>query len=1348
MLYAPHNCKYSRFFLTLGLVVPHAMKVPPQLISLYWKTARKYRKLATRIHRQGITPYQRHNLLQRLHKVLRKLEEVRTQLRMAAATGTLVLLLNQTPASAQLSPITDAPVPTPNPLGPFVKQDRINNPLREPLFTGWEPDITAVDFDRDGDLDVVLGSYDYNGGSLRYFENKLSDGHPVYMEREGLDNPFHGIHALTQSASPALADIDGDGDLDLFIGQRGAFIQSQYPYSYSRGIEYHRNDAGTFTAQTGAWDTDTKVGNPFDGLQLGNSVSPRFVDFDSDGDLDLIAGSRTNSGFPYYIEKHVHYYQNDGSGSFSPSDITLDTTPYYNWSDRIFPTLADLDDDGDFDMVMGTFYDGNLKYYRQETPGNFIEQTAEWDPVARTGNPFQGFEVGRHVSPVFADFDGDGNIDLFVADESGWFESKYSDRIIDYYRNSGNSTFEQKHQFENPFDGVFVKEQASPVLMDIDGDTDLDAAIGNWYYKSYYDYNLMQFVTLNSFITTYKQENEVFNKVTAEEDTFKDLEVSGSFSPQFADADGDGDLDIISGNTDGQAVFFRNNDGLFNLESDGSPFAGISTPSNSSARLVDIDSDGDLDLFMSNDWGESYYFKNTGTASAPVYESSIENPLADAMTYAWGTAFFQFSDVDHDGDVDVLFNGANPNNADDQAILFVENRGTAGTPVFDSVDATLFQEDVEDSKVFTIDYDGDGDLDVFAGNYEGTVSYLENQNPVVNIATNASAVEYENGTAPVLLSPDLTLSDTDNDWVVQAVVAINNYLQGETLAFTQQPGITGAFDASTGILTFRGKATVADYESILRTVTFETNYQSGRRVSGENTIIAKSVSYAVFDQDFTSPMTDAVNVQVFVNDPPVLVDHTLIVNAGGSATFDLKLIASDPNGANDLDVSSFKILQPPASGALASIDGDGILSIHYTGLGFAGTETLNLEVCDVRGDCDQNLLTVSVTNTAPVITARRIDIAFGGTALLNLMGITSDPEGNLNSDGFAILTQPASGAVATIQVVSSTEANLKVDYAGLTFSGTESILIRACDASGTCGENTVTVKVNAPPIISDATLHVTYGGSATLDLKTVVADPDGSSDLDISSFKVTQQPPSGALASVDVNGALTVNYNTLTFTGSEQFVIEACDQTGDCAQQTLETQVTNSPPVITPEPVAVPGGMVKSINLMNITTDVDGNLDPQAFTIIGIPLSKARASIEVISDEVVNLHLDYEGITYQGTDEITIRACDRAGACSENVVAIDVDVEGNITVYNAVAPNSSGDNRFMRITGLPENNKVSIFSRWGDKVFDVENYVSEESGNAFRGLNNNGSALPSGTYFYTIEIPGRQMITGYLSLKQ
>ncbi len=84
--------------------------------------------------------------------------------------------------------------------------------------------------------------------------------------------------------------------------------------------------------------------------------------------------------------------------------------------------------------------------------------------------------------------------------------------------------------------------------------------------------------------------------------------------------------------------------------------------------------------------------------------------------------------------------------------------------------------------------------------------------------------------------------------------------------------------------------------------------------------------------------------------------------------------------------------------------------------------------------------------------------------------------------------------------------------------------------------------------------------------------------------------------------------------------------------------------------------------------------------------------------------------------------------------------DGYVFIYNAVSPNNDGKNDFFRIDGIQKhpNNKVTIYNRWGAKVFETKNYDSK--GNVFNGYAefqgksaaNNNSTLPTGTYFYVL----------------
>jgi gliding motility-associated-like protein len=90
----------------------------------------------------------------------------------------------------------------------------------------------------------------------------------------------------------------------------------------------------------------------------------------------------------------------------------------------------------------------------------------------------------------------------------------------------------------------------------------------------------------------------------------------------------------------------------------------------------------------------------------------------------------------------------------------------------------------------------------------------------------------------------------------------------------------------------------------------------------------------------------------------------------------------------------------------------------------------------------------------------------------------------------------------------------------------------------------------------------------------------------------------------------------------------------------------------------------------------------------------------------------------------------------------------DIEVFNAVSSGSDGKNDFMTIKNIEfyPGNRVTIHNRWGDLVFQISGYDNAQS--VFRGLSDNGNKLPSGTYFYSIDLGNRSpKITGYVAVK-
>jgi gliding motility-associated-like protein len=93
--------------------------------------------------------------------------------------------------------------------------------------------------------------------------------------------------------------------------------------------------------------------------------------------------------------------------------------------------------------------------------------------------------------------------------------------------------------------------------------------------------------------------------------------------------------------------------------------------------------------------------------------------------------------------------------------------------------------------------------------------------------------------------------------------------------------------------------------------------------------------------------------------------------------------------------------------------------------------------------------------------------------------------------------------------------------------------------------------------------------------------------------------------------------------------------------------------------------------------------------------------------------------------------------------------EAELVVYNAVSSNADGLNDYLRIENIENypGNKLSVYSRWGDKVFEIEDYDNDK--NVFTGHSNvNGqSELVSGSYFYVLELPGRESLRGFIAVK-
>ncbi len=197
--------------------------------------------------------------------------------------------------------------------------------------------------------------------------------------------------------------------------------------------------------------------------------------------------------------------------------------------------------------------------------------------------------------------------------------------------------------------------------------------------------------------------------------------------PEFADYDGDGDFDMIYSQYGPTLSFFENsgsaNSPQFTTSPFDNPFGLI--PFDSSyvylPTLVDIDDDADLDIFIGTTNG-LFFSENTGTPSLPAFST----PLDGAFGIASGIGYYPmtaFGDLDFDSDLDLVMMTVGG-----LVTQFFENIGSANSPLFTDPLNNAFgiANDGYQFQPELTDIDGDGDLDLFSGHYQGSIIYQEN----------------------------------------------------------------------------------------------------------------------------------------------------------------------------------------------------------------------------------------------------------------------------------------------------------------------------------------------------------------------------------------------------------------------------------------------------------------------------------------------------------------------------------------------------------------------------------------------------------------------------------------------
>ncbi|MCH2043645.1 MAG: FG-GAP-like repeat-containing protein [Saprospiraceae bacterium] len=248
--------------------------------------------------------------------------------------------------------------------------------------------------------------------------------------------------------------------------------------------------------------------------------------------------------------------------------------------------------------------------------------------------------------------------------------------------------------------------------------------------------------------------------------------------PEFVDIDNDGDFDMFVADVTytGYAnfIFYENIGSSVAANFDtpvNNPFNLANTTTLTFPRFVDIDNDGDMDLFNIDQYGPTLFYENIGTSSTPDFATPINNPYNFANTQS--PEILSFYDVDNDGDFDVL-SGITDYQSSQNIILFYENTGTPSNGVFTAPD-TILNLPSGSGYAASItpfirvnDLDGDGDFDIFiSGDYDyGNVYYFENISNELAISFDQSSIVVDEASGSInidvnIINPSSTATTVD-----------------------------------------------------------------------------------------------------------------------------------------------------------------------------------------------------------------------------------------------------------------------------------------------------------------------------------------------------------------------------------------------------------------------------------------------------------------------------------------------------------------------------------------------------------------------------------------------------------
>ena len=464
---------------------------------------------------------------------------------------------------------------------------------------------------------------DYNGDGLVDLFVTVMDGSNILYRNQG-DGTFQsvfgssvGINVFSGCNGAAWADIDNDGDLDLYITT----------IEVNRNYLYLNNGFGFFTES--AIGRGVAIRNPNSQPQNGFGVA--LGDYDRDGFLDMFVGCWADFGG--LRSRLLRNHGRTNPGSFSDATPHSGIVPTGQGVGYYFsPRFADLDNDGWPELVCSSDF-GTSQLFWNDGDGTFTDGTIE----AGVGSDENG------MGSTIGDFDGDGLLDWFVTsiyNDTAPVVGNWGITGNRLYRNTGNRSFTDVTDVTGVRQGGWGWGTS---FLDYDNDGDLDLIMTNGQIFEDNEADEDEIFNHDPMRLWRNNGNGTFTEVSAAEGITDTRSGKGLLT---FDYDRDGDLDVFVVNNANGPILYRNNTANANAWLRVNTVGTLSNRDGIGARVTvttDLNDAANTTQVREIDGGSNFLGQNERAAHFGLGEL---NGTIDLVTVRWPSGTVQsFSDV-------------------------------------------------------------------------------------------------------------------------------------------------------------------------------------------------------------------------------------------------------------------------------------------------------------------------------------------------------------------------------------------------------------------------------------------------------------------------------------------------------------------------------------------------------------------------------------------------------------------------------------------------------------------------------------------------------------------------------